>query len=150
MNLRDAELQPRLDKPGFRHRRTSIREQLGGELIGAQIYEFDPGEQLWPYHYHRNNEEWLIVVAGTPVLRTPEGERELRAGDVAGFPDGEAGAHTLYNRSESPARVVIFSTLRSGSCTYPDSGKVSAAGHVFRLGDEVDYWDGESRYSSSE
>jgi uncharacterized cupin superfamily protein len=145
VNLRDAELPPHGDKPGFRFRRASIREPLGGELIGGSLYELDPGEQLWPYHFHRNNEEWLIVVAGTPILRTPEGERELRAGDIAGFAEGEAGAHTLYNRSDNPARVAIFSSLRKGSTAYPDSGKVSAAGHVFRLADEVDYWDGELR-----
>lgn len=143
MNLREAELQPHDWKPGFRHRAASIRKALGGELMGAALYEFDPGEQLWPYHWHLSDEEWLIVVAGTPTLRTPEGERELRAGDVVGFPAGEAGAHTLYNRSEHPARVAFFSSLGSGGTVYPDSGKVAAAGHVFRLADEVDYWDGE-------
>jgi uncharacterized cupin superfamily protein len=143
VNLRDAELERQLDRPGFRHRRTSVREALGGELIGASLYELDPGEQLWPYHWHVNNEEWLIVVAGTPALRTPVGERELRAGDVVGFPDGEGGAHTLYNRSESPARVAIFSTRQEGSSVYPDSGKESAVDKVFRSADAVDYWDGE-------
>jgi uncharacterized cupin superfamily protein len=143
VNLRDAELSPHVDRPGFRHRAASIRKPLGGELIGASLYEFDPGEQLWPYHWHRNDEEWLIVVAGTPTLRTPEGARELRAGDVVGFPDGEAGAHTLYNRGAVPARVAFFSTLQPGSTVYPDSGKVATAGRVFRLADEVDYWDGE-------
>ena len=103
MNLRDAELEQSLDRPGFRLRGTSIREALGGELIGGTLYEFDPGEQLWPYHFHRGNEEWLVVVAGTPSLRTPDGERELRPGDVVGFPEGEAGAHTLYNRSDGPS-----------------------------------------------
>jgi uncharacterized cupin superfamily protein len=145
VNLRDAELSPHSHKPGFRFSRASICKPLGGELIGGALYEFDPGEQLWPYHFHRNNEEWLIIVAGSPILRTPEGERELRAGDIVGFAEGESGAHTLYNRSESPARVAIFSSLRTGSTAYPDSGKVSAAGHVFRLADEVDYWDGEVR-----
>jgi uncharacterized cupin superfamily protein len=145
VNLRDAELPPHGDKPGFRFRRASIRKPLGGELIGGALYELDPGEQLWPYHFHRNNEEWLIVVAGTPILRTPEGERELRPGGVVGFAEGEAGAHTVYNRSASADRVAIFSSLRKGSTAYPDSGKVSAAGHVFRLADEVDYWDGELR-----
>ena len=144
MNLRDAELQVTCDEPGFRHRRASIRKPLGGELIGGSLYEFDPGQQLWPYHYHRNDEEWLIVVAGTPTLRALDGERELRAGDVVGFPDGEAGAHTLYNRGDVPARVAILSTMRPGSTVYPDSGKVAAAGHVFRTSDAVDYWDGES------
>jgi uncharacterized cupin superfamily protein len=143
VNLRDAELPNHADRPGFRHREASIRVPLGGELIGGSVYEFDPGEQLWPYHFHRGNEEWLIVVAGTPLLRTPDGERELRSGDVVGFPEGEAGAHTLYNRGESPARVAIFSTLRPGSSAYPDSGKVAVAGQVFRTADEVDYWDGE-------
>ena len=143
MNLRDAELQPHDWKPGFHHRAASIRKRFGGELIGAALYEFDPGEQLWPYHWHTNDEEWLIVVAGTPTLRTPEGERELRAGDVVGFAGGEAGAHTLYNRSDGPARIAFFSTRGPGGTVYPDSGKVAAGGHVFRLGDEVDYWDGE-------
>jgi uncharacterized cupin superfamily protein len=143
VNLRDAELQPHVDRPGFRHRAESIRKTLGGELIGGALYEFDPGEQLWPYHHHLGNEEWLVVVAGTPTLRTPEGERELRPGDVVGFPKGEAGAHTLYNRGGDAARVAFFSTRRPGSSVYPDSGKVSGAGHVFRLADEVDYWDGE-------
>ncbi len=143
MNLRDSELPHHVDRPGFRHRATSIRRTLGGELIGAALYEFDPGEQLWPYHWHVGDEEWLIVVSGTPTLRTPDGERDLRVGDVEGFPAGEAGAHTLYNRSEQPARIVFFSSLGPGGTTYPDSGKVAAAGHVFRLADEVDYWDGE-------
>ena len=74
---------------------------LGGDLIGCSLYDVDPDNQLWPYHYHWNNEEWLIVVAGTPTLRPPEGERELRAGDAVGFVEGEAGAHTLINCSDA-------------------------------------------------
>jgi uncharacterized cupin superfamily protein len=144
VNLRDAELPSQLDKPGFRHRATSVREALGGELIGCGLYELPPGEQLWPYHWHTSREEWLIVVAGTPTLRTPEGERVLRPGDVAGFPAGEAGAHTLYNRTEVPARVAFFSTLGPMASVYPDSDKVSGAGGlIFRRADAADYWEGE-------
>jgi uncharacterized cupin superfamily protein len=144
VNLRDAAVPPADETPsGFAFAETSASERTGDELIGATLYEFEPGNQLWPYHFHTGNEEWLIVVAGTPTLRTPEGERELRAADVVGFPSGEAGAHTLYNRTDASARVVIFSTLRRGSTVYPDSGKVAAAGRVFRLADAVDYWDGE-------
>jgi uncharacterized cupin superfamily protein len=69
---------------GVRHRRG--RPALGGQQIGCTVYELPPGERLWPYHGHWNNEEWAIVVSGTPTLRTPEGERELRVGDVVGFP----------------------------------------------------------------
>ena len=55
----------------------------------------------------------------------------------------KSGAHTLYNRTDDPVRVAIFSTLRPGTVVYPDSGKVSTIAGVFRLRDAVDYWDGE-------
>ena len=143
MNLRDAHLEE-----GERHRAVSVREALGGELIGCTLYEFDPGAQLWPYHFHWNNDEWLIVVDGTPTLPVPDGERELRAGDLVAFNEGEAGAHTLYNRSDGPARVAIFSSRNHGSVEYPDSDKIGAGppwGRLyFRRSDAVDYWDGET------
>ena len=129
--------------PGFAMSDVSVSERTGDELIGASLYELPPGNQLWPYHFHVGNEEWAVVVSGTPILRTPEGERELRAGDVVGFPQGEEGAHTFYNRSSEPSRIVMFSTLRSGYPIYPDSGKIGAGGGVFRRADAVDYWDGE-------
>ena len=148
MNLRDAPVEAACDEPGFEHRAVSVRKALGAELIGCTVYEVDPGKQLWPYHLHWNNEEWLIVVDGRPTLRTPDGERELRAGDLVAFPEGAAGAHTLYNRSDATFRVAMFSTLRQGSVVYPDSGKVGAGPPwdrlYFRRADAVDYWAGES------
>jgi uncharacterized cupin superfamily protein len=145
VNLAAQELPgPHEDSPaGFVHRRVLVREALGGELLGCSLYEFDLGEQLWPYHYHRGNEEWLIVVAGRPTLRTPAGERELRPGDVAAFAEGEAGAHAIANRTDENTRVAIFSTLRRGSVLYPDSAKVGAGGRYFRIADAVGYWEGE-------
>jgi uncharacterized cupin superfamily protein len=140
LNLRDAPVEPACDQPGFEHRAVSVRKSLGAELIGCTVYEVDPGRQLWPYHFHWNNEEWLVVVDGSPRVRTPDGERELRAGDVVGFPEGGAGAHTLFG----PGRVAVFSTRRQGSVDYPDSGKVGAGPPwdrlYFRRGDAVDYW----------
>lgn len=147
MNLADAPLQAREAPSRFEHRSASVREALGGEQIGCTLYEVDPGRQLWPYHFHWNNEEWLVVVAGAPTLRTPAGERELRGGDVVAFPEGEAGAHTLVNGSDAPFRVAIFSTRNQGSVVYPDSGKVGAGPPwdrlYFRRRDAVDYWEGE-------
>lgn len=144
MNLLSATMPPAEETPpGFAFAEVSASERAGDELIGASLYEFEPGNQLWPYHFHAGNEEWAIVVSGAPTLRTPQGERELRAGDVVGFPQGEEGAHTFYNRGSGPSRIVIFSTLRSGYCTYPDSDKVTGGGRVFRRADAVGYWHGE-------
>ncbi|MES1247965.1 MAG: cupin [Actinomycetota bacterium] len=139
MNLRDVELPERES-----YRGTSVREALGGERIGCTVYELEDGKELWPYHFHWNNDEWLLVVDGAPTLRTPAGERVLRAGNLVGFPEGESGAHAL----RGPGRVAIFSTLEQGSVTYPDSGKVGAGPPwdrlYFRRADAVDYWDGET------
>ena len=144
MNLRDCAVEELDELPtGFRHLSARVRPAIGGVQIGCSIYELPPGEQLWPYHWHVGNEEWGIVVDGTPTLRTPAGERELRAGDVVGFVQGEAGAHTFVNGSDAAVRIALFSTLRPGSVAYPDSGKVGARGQYFRLADAVDYWDGE-------
>jgi len=143
MNLRRAELTEREMPAGFEHARASVGEALGGELIGCSLYEVPARARLWPFHYHVGNEEWLLVVTGTPTLRTPDGERTLAEGDVVAFPEGEAGAHTLTNSTDEPMRVAIFSTLSRGWVVYPDSEKVGAGGGYFRLADEVDYWAGE-------
>jgi uncharacterized cupin superfamily protein len=133
------------DPPGFRSRYRQLGPLLGGELLGGTVYEFDPGDRNGPYHYEIGNEECLVVLAGTPTLRHPEGRDVLAAGDMVVFPEGADGAHQLINESTAIARVLILSTMREPyGCAYPDSGKLSTAGGVFRLADAVDYWEGES------
>jgi len=66
---------------------------LGGELLGASLYELPSGQATFPFHWHWATEELLIVVASQVTLRTPDGERELNAGDVVPFPRGLAGGH---------------------------------------------------------
>ncbi|HWX08804.1 MAG TPA: cupin domain-containing protein [Gaiellaceae bacterium] len=149
-NLLDGDLESAEEKPGYRNRRTQVGKRLGAELLGATMYESPPGEKLWPYHWELGCEEFLVVVAGSPTLRTPEGERTLAPGDLVAFPEGEAGAHQLRNDSDEPFRVLIAST-KSGLYVagYPDSGKllVDAPAHgkrsMLRDTPELDYWDGE-------
>ena len=148
MNLLASRVISQPGKPdGFRHKLVRVGRELGASQIGCSLYELAPGERAWPYHLHWNNEEWLIVVDGAPTLRTPEGERVLRAGDVVAFAEGEAGAHDVSNRSDTPVRVAIFSTLRQGDTMYPDSGKLGAGPphdrRYFPLDAAVDYWLGE-------
>ena len=76
------------DRDGYRHRATVIGQRLGASLLGGTLYELDPGEATWPYHYEQGCEEWLIVVSGRPTLRTPDGEQELAPGDVVCSPRG--------------------------------------------------------------
>jgi uncharacterized cupin superfamily protein len=144
VNLLDAESGDQNDREGFRFFDRWVGSKLGAELLGCSLYDVPPGEQLWPYHYHLGNEEWAVVVAGLPTVRTPEGERELTPGDIVAFAEGEAGAHTFLNRTDADVRVALFSTLnRTTLPVYVDSDKVGANRKVFRMRDAVDYWDGE-------
>jgi uncharacterized cupin superfamily protein len=134
---------------GHRFRGASPGLALGARKTGLSVYEVEPGHATWPYHFEAVEEEWLIVVSGELTLRTPDGEQRLRAGDVACFPPGPAGAHALRNDGDTVVRFAMPSSVApyGDGCIYPDSGKakVAAPGFVHRgwLGDEVPYWEGE-------
>lgn len=101
-----------------------VGETLGAARWGCTVYELPPG-QASSYHWHAGEEEWLLVLAGSPTLRTPEGTQVLRPWDLAVFPRGEEGAHQLRNETDGPVRAAFFSTLSDPEvAVYPDEGKV--------------------------
>ena len=138
------------DRPsGYRRRRAQLGPTLGAEQIGASIYELDTGDSVCPYHYENTEEEWLLVLTGTPTLRDPEGDHALSPGDLVCFVEGPVGAHQVTNRSDTIARILILSTKPRGDvsiCVYPDSDKVGVypPGKLFPLSEAVDYWHGET------
>ena len=150
--------EPEFDEPreveGFRARRARIGRQAGSEKLGASVWELEPGQAAYPYHWHLAEEELLVVTGGTPSLRTPAGWRELAEGEVVAFPRGEEGGHQLVNRSGATVRFIAFSTQPGPDIVmYPDSGKVGAyerrpegggLRELFRLRDAVDYHEGET------
>lgn len=152
VNLLDLELrEPREPTPqGHRFRSRSVSTDVGSKLTGLGVYELEPGQATWPYHFELVEEEWLLVLAGEVTLRTPEGERRLGAGDVACFPAGAAGAHAVRNDGAAVARFVMPSSVApfGDAVVYPDSGKVRVRGRGFehraRLGEQVPYWEGEA------
>ena len=134
------------DPPGFRSRMARFGPTLGASQLGASVYDLDPGEAVCPYHYEFPEEEWLLVLAGRPTLRDPDGEHELEEGDLVLFPVGPDGAHKVTNRTEGLVRILMLSTkTETAVAVYPDSGKVGVwpLGKLFRLADAVDYYDGE-------
>jgi uncharacterized cupin superfamily protein len=137
--------------PGFHQREQSLAELLGGSRLGLSVYDLEPGEKTWPYHYELVEEEWLLVVEGEPTLREPDGERRVRPGDVVCFPAGPEGAHQLRNDTDERVRLVLLSNTVPGlsATVYPDSEKLGVRGpggtrFRLRVGPELDYWDGES------
>jgi uncharacterized cupin superfamily protein len=156
LNLFDDVWKDGEERDGYASRERVVAEELGAKLWGGTMYELSPGERTCPYHWHVGEEEWLLVVAGTPILRTPDGERELRAWDIAVCPRGPEGAHELRNDGDAVARVLLLSSVSDPEiCVYPDSGKVGASGGWSRSDGvrvglrnrpeaNLDYYDGEA------
>ena len=149
MNLDRAQPTPHRNAPeGFGARDVDLGSLIGGKHLGGTLVELPPGERAWPYHWEAAHEEWLIVLAGTPTVRTPEGEEVLAPGDVVCFEAGPAGAHQLSNASDELCRAVMLSTrTRVNVVVYPDSGKVGVRtpwlGANFPQATAVEYWEGE-------
>jgi uncharacterized cupin superfamily protein len=135
--------------PGRDFRWRSLTREVGAKRTGLGIYEVAPGQAHWPYHFELAEEEWLIVLAGEVTLRTPDGERVLRVGDVACFPAGADGAHAVRNAGTEPARFAMPSSSLgfADGCIYPDAGSFVLRGpgfeHRGRLGEELGYWEAQ-------
>ena len=132
-----------------REGRVNVARAVGSTATLMFIYDVAPGERQCPYHYEFE-EEWLLVVDGTLVLRAPDGEHSVERGDVVCFAPGPAGAHQLINRSDSPARTLMFSSSRAPAVSvYPDSDKIGVwpgdkeNDLVFKRGSAVPWSEGE-------
>jgi len=139
------------DPDGFRSGLARLGKLLGGaEESGVSVYELPPGQAVCPYHYEVGEEEWLLVLEGEPTLRHPEGSERLGPWDVVFFEKGPAGAHGIRNETDTPVRVLMFSTVVVPTATvYPDSDKVgiwtgdTETDLVVRRESKVEYFDGE-------
>lgn len=136
------------EQPGFAWR----RKRVSGDHLGASLYALPPQQTTFPYHYELGNDELLVVIAGSPVVRTPDGERELGPGDCIYFPSGEAGAHQVINRTDNEVRVLLVSSFANmpRAAVQPDSGKMMVRWGLadderawFPLEAAADYWDDE-------
>jgi uncharacterized cupin superfamily protein len=152
-NINEPEFDEPREHDGFRASRARIGYQLGAERLGVSLWEVPAGQAAYPYHFHLGEEEIVVVLDGRPSLRTPEGRRELRPGEVVRFPRGEDGAHQLVNGTDEPVRFLALSTNGDPDVVlYPDSNKVLAGERlargggfrgIFRLEDDVDYYERE-------
>lgn len=154
-NVFEPDFDAEQDRDGFSWRRARVGLQAGAQRLGASVFELGPRQAAFPYHAHLANEEMLIVLDGTPVLRTPSGERTLEQGELVAFPAGPDGAHQVINRGTEPVRLLMLSQMVAPEVViYPDTEKLAAreqppgspnAGKFLNFfeRDAVDYFEGE-------
>ena len=123
------------------------REHDGKTMVS--IYEIPPLKSAYPYHFHLKDEETFYILSGEGLLKSPNGEEPVRAGELLFFPAGSGGAHRLTNTSHSENLVYIdFDVVHDlDVAVYPDSNKIGIWGkdvnRVYRADDNVDYYTDE-------
>lgn len=95
------------------------------ERLGASVYELGPWNFV-PYHFHHGSEELLVVLDGEMTMKTEDGERPVRRGEVVIFPVGPAGAHG-FRVEEGRCRYLVASSRQFPEVAeYPELGQITA------------------------
>src|SRR5215203_3309223 len=101
------------DPEGFRSGMAGLGKLfVKAEESGATVYELPPGQAICPYHYECGEEEWLLVLAGNPNLRHPEGPRASSPG---------ISSSSLRARRAPTASATRPRRLPASSCSPPSS-----------------------------
>ena len=110
------------------------------------IRKLEPGKYSFPYHFHRNAEELIMIISGSMSIRTPNGFEILKKGQIVFFEMGETSAHQFYNHETVSCEYFdLRTTVGIDICEYPDSGKINILPfhEIFEKDSNVDYNKGE-------
>ena len=147
--MEDIPVSHKCDHEGYEYYRRKFIPFGGAKNALVSVYEIPPGKAAYPYHYHHKNEETFYILSGEGILKTPEGERKVKAGELLFFPAGPEGAHKLTNLSETEMLTYIdFDVVHDiDIAVYPDSGKIGIWGmginKIYPRNADVDYYHGE-------
>jgi uncharacterized cupin superfamily protein len=84
-----------------------LGDSAGLTQFGVNITILAPGAKSSLRHWHEQQDEFLIVIAGNLTLVDDNGATPLGAGDCAAFPAGDANGHHIVNRSGSEGRFLV-------------------------------------------
>ena len=88
--------------------------------FGASHVTLKPGARSSQRHWHAEEDELVVMLAGEAVLVDDNGRTPMRPGDVAVFPKGDRNGHHLINESGQDCVFVAIGRPPQGLCGYPD------------------------------
>ena len=147
--IEDIPVRHKCEHDGYEYFRRKFVPMGAASNTVVSVYEIPPHKAAYPYHFHHKNEETFYILSGEGILKTPEGERKVCAGDLLFFSAAPEGAHKLTNCSDTENLVYIdFDAVHDVDITiYPDSDKIGVWGKginkLYPNDADVDYYDGE-------
>ena len=110
-----------------------LTKSFGLTQFGVSRVILPPGAWSTQRHWHKTNDEAVIVIAGELTLVTDDGEEVLGPGDFVAFKMNVPNAHHLQNRGTEPAIYFdVGGRDMYDVSTFPDAG--FQAKHRFDLG----------------
>jgi uncharacterized cupin superfamily protein len=103
--------------------RSSLRLGEAGGLtqFGVNLVTLAPGARSSLRHWHRHEDEFVMVTKGECTMHLDDGPTIMRAGDCAAFPANHSDGHCFVNHTEAEAQfLVIGSKAPREVATYSD------------------------------
>jgi hypothetical protein len=69
-------------RDGYLWHAARVGDRIGGERIGATLYQLPDHGQTWPYHFHHGVEEWLYVGAALRRCALPTANESVYPGQA--------------------------------------------------------------------
>lgn len=102
-------------------RKQALSDAFGLEDFGVNLVTLPPGAWSSQRHWHSEEDEFVHVLAGSPVLVTDAGRTQLHPGMCAGFPAGSGDGHHLRNETDEPVVYLEVGSRRpSDDVEYSD------------------------------
>ncbi|WP_299623182.1 cupin domain-containing protein [uncultured Tateyamaria sp.] len=107
------------------YRAELISDSAGLTQFGAFIEELPPGSRSSHTHWHKTEDEMVLILTGRIVLTEDGVETTLGPGDAACWKAGTPTGHHMENRSDAPVRYVVIGTRSpADEVTYPTLDRV--------------------------
>jgi len=88
--------------------------------FGVSHVELKPGAWSSQRHWHEDEDEFVVMLAGEAVLVDDSGRTPMRTGDSAAFPKGDGNGHVLINESDESCFFIAVGKPAASDCHYPD------------------------------
>jgi uncharacterized cupin superfamily protein len=85
----------------------AVGRKLGLKRVAINYEVLRPGDRSsWP-HAHKEEEEFIFILEGTPQVWIDGHVYDLNPGDCVGLPPGTGHAHTLINNSKEVVKAIV-------------------------------------------
>ncbi len=92
----------------------------GLQDFGVSHVTLKPGAWSAQRHWHEQEDEFVVMLAGEATLVDDNGRTLMRPGDCASFPKGDGNGHVLINESDADCMFIAVGRSAESDCHYPD------------------------------